>query len=702
VTLTPEEDKILEELAMLRKIHYEGMSEAQKKELDKSILETEKRYKEAAAQAKDEKLSKEQRELAQKRVDAISKAVPGLVKGVLDATSAFQSGDYLAGSAAILDIVGAAFGLLSLAGPAGAMVGALGGAILSAISMILSFFAPKAPSLKDQINELLAKYSALDKIAQLRAIGYAIQDYRATLEAQFNRLIPVTRELPVDDAQTNTLITTFDRVLSALHHEDTRFNNAAFEHWNVAGWLTTSNNQTNELWPLVLGMWCQAYTDILVANTTLNCLLNPTRMDELLALTKGDPPSKIDPELLKKAQVKIEALDTEVDTLMSQWRRTNGVQLGIVDGLLSITRDSGFYTQVGDNTYMYRARGRAGSLDWGPLKAGAVKSFYINLPAGKLDFIAPEYELYISKGYDVVRHKLDPTKGSIGNGDWVLIRGQKYESQGPRPDPKVFNDCVDVCWQRDNTTARLARVYTAHSQPKPVLSYVNIHTVAPDGKVWRINWQPDGMLTGLKSIRALYVPYAPVAGDPHGDALTSTGPIHDIIYGGYKSHSTIWVSSLNAWKEVPSPWNSYDGIEVSQDFFWVFGKEGMACATHASMLKCQRGQAERPDWIQYQFKASDFQDSGLSEQERDEFANQSQVLSLSSCIDGSLSICLKSGSLNLFSTELTIDLKEKKIKLSALQRKGSEPFQIQKMVIPCWSVYQHLREALVMDKAVSP
>ena len=710
MTLTPEEDKILEELAMLRKIHYEGMSEAQKKQLDNSILETEKRYKEAVAQAKDEKLSKEQRELAQKRVDAISKAIPGLVKGVLDATSAFQSGDYLAGSAAILDIAGAAFGLLSLAGPAGAMAGALGGAIFSAISMILSFFAPKPPSLKDQIDELLAKYSALDQIADLKAIGYAIQEYRLTLEAQFKDIIPVTRELPVNDAQAKLLTTTFNRVNSALHHQDTKFNTAKFTQWTVAGWLDLKANQNNELWPLVLGMWCQAYTDILVANATLNCLLNPARMDELLALTEGDPPSKINPELLKEARASIQALDTEVHTLMGLWRITNKVQLGIVEGLFTITRDRGFYAQVGDNESVYVARGRAGALDWGSkTKTEHAKGISINVPGGKLGFIAPRYELYLCciifpnhKKVGVHRYPLNPTNGSVGEGSWVLQQGQKYSSEGSNPASKLFTHCVDVCWLPDYIDPRNARVYTAHSRntPKPAVNYVNIHTVAPNGKASWIHWQPGGMLTELTSIRALYVPKAPVAGDPHGDALTSSSQVYDIVYGGYKSQRTIWVESHNAWKEVPSPWNSYDGIEVSQDFFWVFGKEGMACATHASMLKCQRGQVERPDWIQYQFKASNFiQDSGIPEQEREEFANQSQVVSLSSCADGSLSVVLRSGSLNPFSADFTIDLKEKKIRLGPLQRKGSEPFQIQKMAIPCWSVYQHLRETLVVDKA---
>jgi hypothetical protein len=108
---------------------------------------------------------------------------------------------------------------------------------------------------------------------------------------------------------------------------------------------------------------------------------------------------------------------------------------------------------------------------------------------------------------------------------------------------------------------------------------------------------------------------------------------------------------------------------------------------------------ERPHWIAYQFTKSDFaQDSGLSEQQRDELAGQSQVLSLSSGIDGTLTISLKSGSVNVYSTELTIDVKASKIRLSALQRLGSEPVQIQKMVIPCWSVYDNLRKTLAEDK----
>ena len=140
---------------------------------------------------------------------------------------------------------------------------------------------------------------------------------------------------------------------------------------------------------------------------------------------------------------------------------------------------------------------------------------------------------------------------------------------------------------------------------------MNYYTLDKDHKSTRVNFEPP--LAGLQDIRCLYLPPTTLPNDPDADAMTDSnanppGPpllsqTTPVVYGGVRNKNRLWVVAWNSWAEVPGPeqWPNYNGIEVDPYYVWLFGKSGIACATHASMIKCRQGKIGTPSWIYHDF-----------------------------------------------------------------------------------------------------
>src|SRR5262249_35494583 len=89
--------------------------------------------------------------------------------------------DNISGAAAVMDICASIIPLSALAGAEGAAVGMLVGSIFSFVGQILAFFAPKQPSLKDQIKEMLDHAQSEKQIQELAAVGHTINIYARVL-----------------------------------------------------------------------------------------------------------------------------------------------------------------------------------------------------------------------------------------------------------------------------------------------------------------------------------------------------------------------------------------------------------------------------------------------------------------------------------------------------------------------------------------
>jgi hypothetical protein len=119
--------------------------------------------------AKSEKLTAEEKAKYGRVATGLAKGLTDVTKGALAAKHAFEGGNPMAGSAAIMDICSSVASMIGAISAAGGPVGALIGALFSMVSQILTFFAPPAESLTDQIEKLIVKLEGKDKWRQIRA-----------------------------------------------------------------------------------------------------------------------------------------------------------------------------------------------------------------------------------------------------------------------------------------------------------------------------------------------------------------------------------------------------------------------------------------------------------------------------------------------------------------------------------------------------
>ena len=139
-------------------------------------------------------------------------------------------------------------------------------------------------------------------------------------------------------------------------------------------------------------------------------------------------------------------------------------------------------------------------------------------------------------------------------------------------------------------------------------------------------------------MRSLYLPAAPLPDDPDAGALKDAGADppgpaltaqnSPVLYGGVRDRNVLHVVAWNSWAEVDGPqhWSTYNGVAVDPYYVWVFGKGGIACATHASMIKCRQQKSRTPAWVYHDFPAP---------------FKAPEVHALSPCVDGTLVVAMQ-------------------------------------------------------------
>jgi hypothetical protein len=223
-----------------------------------------------------------------------------------------------------------------------------------------------------------------------------------------------------------------------------------------------------------------------------------------------------------------------------------------------------------------------------------------------------------------------------------------------------------------------------------------------DNKSTRIHWQ-QLLFAGAKYVRNLYLPPTTLPDDRDADALADNkakppGPPllaqnrnSFLCYAGVRDGNNIYVVTWDEdnnnmiWGAVEGPenWDNYNGIEVDPYYLWVFGKGGIACATHASIIKSRQGKITRPSWIRHDF-------------DKQFFPSAPEVTSLCPCADGTLVTNIQ-GNIYTADYEIVRDeryLSSRQIVTSSWVKRGGNAKQVIKMPIPCWSVLESLRAHL--------
>lgn len=762
---TPEEEQIDANINLLLAVQFNGMNAADRQNLLDSVEEIRADYALAAEKAKTSKYYKDV-------ADSIAKSLPGIVKGAHSAAQAFEKGDYITGSAALMDVCSSLIPVFASLSSAGGPPGVLIGALFSVVGQILSFFAPKQPSLESKIQKMLDQLQSETEIRNITAFGHSVHSYTSTLRQQcmgvhtmeepaalagtvavtpgsktvsgtgttFTSSTAAGEWLSFDaDASGTvykigevtsdtslTLATPFagqalaeskvkhsrrtikrrgiDEILAmpltnetqaddflvamkalkwGLVENQTKLDAPVFANWQVAGYLERPANQSKEGWPEVLGVWCHTYIDLLTANTMLTCMADPKTLDRLLVETQAsNKHSPLHDDARKPCHAALISLKALVKTLHDSWESDRKEMRKIVEAIRPAARERGLYAHLGwwqnsNVLYIATGTGTAEPLGWNYKKnTGWLRSISINVPKSQKDSYTPKYEVIACETSvnRIARHTLDAIAGTLSDG--VVVIDPRYHG-GER-----FLDAAGIPFNDDTPGVDLSKhpvtlIALAIEDNAPGY-YVNYYTLDKEIKSTRVNTEPR--MAGTRTLRCLYLPPTPVQGDPDGDALIPSPQNAVVVYGGVLDanhvHVMEWISPGTV--KGPKNWSSYNGIEVDSDYVWLFGKGGIACATHASMLKCKRGQIPEPKWIYHDF---------------DKQFTAPEVKSLSPCADGSLLAMLG----EIYSADYTINRGTNRIETKNWVKRGGDAKQVVKMPIPCWTVLESLKASLQAD-----
>jgi hypothetical protein len=554
--------------------------------------------------------------------ESLSKGLPGVTKGVIDAIDAAKSGDPYAISIAAVDIFA---GVVTMAGPLLGPFGSLASALAGMVSTILGLFLEKPPSLKEQLTELLNKFLAE---AKLRKLGAAL-----------DKIWVLSDTIQYHSLNYEPLDLRGGKEISAID-----------DAWQ---WINQEDKQSVPEWDQVLEKTCMVWIQL------LRCVT--------LSLAK---PSTL-PGVAK-------------DKVLVYLPARQELFLKYLRSIKPVVQQRGLYLHLGlrnNGLVVYTAPGRAGDLKWS-YKANTqwMRNISILVPRGQLGSPTPRYDLYAcaENPIAIVRHQLDSVKGDLSDGRQLLVYGTKYPYR--EGGERWFGDCVSACALADPNDAKATKVY-AVNHPASNHNYVSVHFVDSNNNVQTAHWEP-GLNAEPQHIRAVAgdvkksLPDDPdVAGlPPHG--------LYEIIYAAYRNNRNIWVALDNSFADLPGPenWSAYSGIEVDPYCLWIFGVDGIACATHASVVQCKNGKLKSPRWIYHDFDKSLWQ------------SGQPPVVdSLYPCADETLVALLNTA---IYTANYRIDRASNRIVTSSWLKRGGEGRQVIKMPVPCWPVFTQVTRDL--------
>jgi hypothetical protein len=497
-----------------------------------------------------------------------------------------------------------------------------------------------------------------------------------------------------DDA--DTFVQEVKALESGLRDEKGKLNSPVFANWQASAYLERKENQKKEGWPEVLGIWCQTYTDLLSANMMLSCLADPKTLARRIRETQvTNDQSPLITEVRTKCHSALNKLKGTLDSLRESWEADYNEMLKVANKITPAARERGLYAHLGYRRggvvlHVVPGTGKSELLNWDYKSNTAwLKSFSIHLPKSQQDSFTPKYELLACEGDGspnrIGRHTLDSITGHLSDGTPVI--DPRYNG-GER-----FLDVSAMAINEgqigiDFSSHPLTLVSLAIEDNGPNY-YVNLYTLDKDNKSTRVNWQPG--IAGTRDIRDLYLPPTTLPDDPDADALadpnaTLPGPQlvsgkTNVIYGGVRNANHLWVLAWNSWATVEGPqkWSNYNGIEVDPYYVWLFGKGGIACATHASMIKCRQGKIKAPTWIYHDF---------------DKQFTTPEVRSLYPCADGTLFVAMQD---RIYTADYKIDRSKGRVLTSSWVERGGNAKQVIKMAIPCWALLESLKMNLQSD-----
>jgi hypothetical protein len=712
--MDPEKQLIIEQLDLLLK------SQTDKSEAFLNAKERiENEYDRAVKVLEDKDASAAEKKQAKDVTDAITKGLPNLTKAALSAASAFKSGDYINGSAAIMEICAAGAQMIGSLSAAAGPFGAVFGAVFSIVGQLLTYFGPKQPSLTSQIEDIINRHDAKKTLQFAEADGDVVDEYTKTIYRIASSLPRrLKNPLPKDSEGLRDFHIDLGKDYEEIKASYSKVS-VLYNKWVTARWLMDKSNQELEKWPEVLGIFCRVYSDSLLANLALASMVDRQSVDQRFAETtkRGNPNYDEHKEVLRKINALLDKLLIKVSALPELWEEGNEKMQQFLERIRPVAQDRGLFVHLGTDKYLYAATGRKAieSDSWKSLSigyGGRGHRFSLTVPKEEVGSLTPQYHIFFCEhwhagGGDLEHGRVTPSP--VGIFDQRPISDEKFSDVWALPAPKNQKRAAFVYVATDDQTSGSVKGFELDEK----------------NQFKHGNWSP-GTKSGVVNVRAVTHPPAPLPNDPDKDALPPGSSLlgggdhyNPIIYGGLRSSSEIYVNHSNTGGYVPTPWGDYIGIEVDPFYIWVFRQHGLACATHASVISCLQGKRKMPRWMEH--GPAD----ALGDQSRDGEGNDWLVdgrrvksrpplkglISLSPCIDGTMYASIYNrtvsrstpegrwlfeakDTLGSYTTRYNIDLKAGRLNAGPWVKCGGKALQVQKMPIPSWSLFESLEKTL--------
>jgi hypothetical protein len=718
--MDPDLDRINQQLSLIMKYAQPDVK-FDKQAFANAMNKIETNYKAAKDVLADKNASDADKKYAKDVTDGINKNLPNMLKGALSAASAFKSGDYINGSAAIMDICASGAQMIGSLSAAAGPYGAVFGAVFSMVGQLLTYFGPKQPSLKDQIIEAIRGLDAEKRLQNTEEYGDTIEEFATTihrLRLAFPKGLksPLETEKNIEDFQTY-----LKEVLVGIEASYNKVSNL-YKKWKIVEWLKDKKTQDQEKWPEILGVFCRTYSDSLIANMALASMADEPMIDQRLKdVSSSNPKYKEHEEGFKAIRTLLIDLRANMRERPRVWEDGNAMMLRFLEQIRPVAQDRGLFVHLGTNQYLYAATGREAikSGSWKNLSigyGGRGHRFSLTVPKEDRGSLTPQYHIFFCErwhagGGDLEHGRVSPSPvGISGQGQ---IFSEKFADVWALPAPKDQNP-------HDETASF---VYAAIDDGTS--GSVKLFELDEKNKLKEGGWWP-ATKSGVMNVRAVTHPPTPLPDDPDKDALPPGSPLlggddhyNSIIYGALRASSELYVDQSNTRCYVPTPWGDYSGIEVDPYYVWVYRPHAVVCATHASVISCIQGKRPMPRWMEHgpndvlgdqsrQGEGNLWLVNGRETKPRPPLKG---ILSLSPCKDGTLYASIynrtvsKSSTgdhwlfeakdtLGSYTTRYNIDLKAGRINVDPWVKIGGDALQVLKMPIPSWSLFESLETTL--------
>ncbi len=623
---------------------------------------------------------------------AFPDSLPGITSGVLLAVKGFEDGDVLSGIQGLMDacaslapvifsVIGLSIGSMAGgigSGPGiliGGMIGAAIGAIFTMISDILGFFAPKAETVAVTVARLLKDQKADEAYSGIGRVHHSFLIYASTLNDACKRL---TADLDPAHDRFHPAVTA--KVIDEMNFVE---GNTMTSYWDVIDWLSTSANQTHTRWPLILEASCNAYTVLLLAVIRLQTIVTSKAILERYrkaVQAKNQDAQRDLKELWSSAQAKLQV-----------YAVSNRINLGELQGLLSAAHGHGTlwrlrpWLEVGLLDPQFSISGLGGDA---PRLSITVCSQdqALSSPPYQQYAIAGNSRLYYWRVVSQVSgDKLVFQRNYDGGDSGETIRDVFAT---PGTDLTKPNHCFVYTVSEDYKKIQ-GRFFDANGKPldkgadgKPINPAFFTYDLPANDK-----W-----IESFTSVRAVHDPYS-YADDPANGSLNA---VDFIVYAIGKRRPVpnelghFFVEQkgarYNSRDSIGFPIGDVIGLEVDQDYAWVYSASAAACATHASIALGSKSAA----WTlcpNLPFPASTD-------------PNKPHIQRLYACDDGTLVVDLTHNG-GTFSADYRVDLKNRKITsfageatLTWTKVRDNSANSFEKLPLFCWPQYESLIDTL--------